>query len=94
MYADRRGWPLESVMVRLEHQKSHAKDREGYEVGEGRIEREVRVSGPPSDEQRGCLLEMANLCPVHRSLQSEAPVATAWLTEAVEPFWSVPFSKD
>ncbi len=87
MYADRRGWLLESVMVRLEHQKIHAKDREGCEGGGGEDRaRGVRVSGPLSDKQHGCLLEMANLCPVHRSLQSEVPVATAWPTEAVEPF--------
>lgn len=72
--------------MRLRHQKIHAKDREGCGVGEGRIEREVRVSSPPSDEQCGYLLERANRCPVHRTLGSEVPVATAWPTEAVEPF--------
>ncbi len=84
MYADRKGWPLESVTVRLQHRKVHAKDCEDGETKDGRIdriEREVEVSGPLKDEQRRRLLEIADRCPVHRTLESEVLVETT-LAEA------------
>ncbi len=79
MYADRKGWPLESVTVRLGHQRIHAKDCEECETESGRldhIELELDLEGPLDDEQRQRLREMADRCPVHRTLDSEVLIQT------------------
>ncbi|MFP4229408.1 MAG: alpha/beta fold hydrolase [Salinivenus sp.] len=77
MYADRKDWPLEEVAVRLTHEKVHAKDCAECETKKGkvdRIEREVEVNGDLTATQRERLLEIANKCPVHRTLHSEVNV--------------------
>ncbi|HVI23232.1 MAG TPA: OsmC family protein [Myxococcales bacterium] len=79
LYAQRKGWPLESVEVRLSHDKIHAKDCEGCDTKEGkldRIVREVILGGPLSEEQRKRLGEIADRCPVHRTLTSEIDIRT------------------
>jgi len=79
MYARRKGWPLEAVTVRLHHSKIHAADCEACETKEGRldhIERAVELTGVLSDDQRARLLDIANKCPVHRTLMSEIHVET------------------
>lgn len=83
MYADRKQWPLDSIVVRLRHQKIHAKDCEKCETKEGKIdfiEREVELNGDLSQDQRARLLEIADRCPVHRSLHSEIHVKS-WLKD-------------
>jgi uncharacterized OsmC-like protein len=77
MYADRKGWPLESVTVRLSQDRIHATDCEECETEEGRIDRigrEIELAGPLEEEQRRRLLEIADMCPVHRTLESEVLV--------------------
>ena len=77
MYADRKGWPLESVTVRLSQDSIHARDCEECETREGRInriEREIELEGPLDEAQRRRLLEIADMCPVHRTLTSEVLV--------------------
>ena len=79
MYARRKGWPLERVTVALRHSKIHAADCAECETKEGmldRIERDVRLDGPLPAEQRARLLEIANKCPVHRTLTSEINIRT------------------
>lgn len=79
LYARRKQWPLEGVTVRLEHSKIHAVDCAECETKEGmldRIEREISLSGPLAEEQRARLLEMADRCPVHRTLTSEINIRT------------------
>jgi putative redox protein len=79
MYARRKNWPLESVTVRLRHAKIHAADCEACETEDGRldyVEREVELIGVLSDEQRARLLDIANKCPVHRTLTSEIHIET------------------
>jgi putative redox protein len=79
MYADRKGWPLEGVRVRLAHGKIHAKDCADCETTEGRIDRitrNIEVSGPLDDAQLTRLLEIADRCPVHRTLHSEVKVVS------------------
>ena len=72
MYADRKKWPLENVVVQLRTARSHERDCENCEkekVGIGRIERRVELGGPLSDDQRRRLLEIADRCPVKQSLE-------------------------
>jgi putative redox protein len=79
MYAQRKGWPLEQAIARLQHAKIHAGDCEACETREGRIdqiERELEFIGPLDAEQRQRLLEIADKCPVHRTLHSEIEVVT------------------
>jgi putative redox protein len=79
LYARRKQWPLESVRVRLRHAKVHATDCEDCETKVGmldRIERDVELEGPLDKEQRARLLDIANKCPVHRTLTSEIAIET------------------
>lgn len=79
MYARRKEWPLQSVRVTLRHARIHAEDCEDCEAKTGRldrIDREVELFGPLDEEQRTRLLEIANKCPVHRTLQSEISIRT------------------
>lgn len=79
MYADRKGWPLERATVDLRHSKVHAADCADCETREGKvdvIERAIRIDGPLDDAQRARLLEIADMCPVHRTLHGEIVVRT------------------
>lgn len=74
MYADRKKWPLEQVTVRLRHDKIHARDCEDCESATGkidRIERELHLEGDLDEAQRARLLDIANKCPVHRTMETE-----------------------
>jgi putative redox protein len=79
LYARRKQWPLEAVTVTLRHSKIYAADCESCETKEGlldRIERDVELAGPLDTGQRERLLEIANRCPVHRTLTSEIEIRT------------------
>ena len=75
MYARRKNWPLERVVVRLRQERVHAKDCEDCEnTIEGfahRIERMVTLEGELTAEQSARLQEIAHKCPIHRTLISE-----------------------
>jgi putative redox protein len=80
MYARQKKWPLEKVRVKLEHSKVYATDCASCETKEGkvdRITRTIELEGPLSDEQRQRLREIADRCPVHRTLTSEIEILTA-----------------
>jgi putative redox protein len=71
MYARRKGWPLEDVEVRLSHQRDYARDCEDCEttpVQIDQIERRITLKGQLDQAQRERLLEIAEKCPVHRTL--------------------------
>lgn len=83
MYANRKQWPLDNVHVALRHEKVHASDCAECETRSGRIdriERRIRIDGALDAAQRQRLLEIADLCPVHRTLHSEVQI----VTEAVQ----------
>jgi len=78
-YADLKGIPLERVSVELKHEKIHATDCAECETREGkidRIERLIGLEGTLDPAQREKLLEIANKCPVHRTLHSEVVIPT------------------
>ena len=80
VYADRKGWPLGRVSVRLRHRKIHAEDCADCETKQGmldRIEREITLDGDLDAAQRKRLLEIADMCPVHRTLTSEVKIDTS-----------------
>ena len=82
MYARRKAWPLEDITVHLRHSKIHAVDCAECETKDGmldRIERDIQMGGALSDEQRAKLLEIADKCPVHRTLTSEIQIHTRML---------------
>jgi len=84
MYADRKGWQLERVTVSLTHSKIHAKDCAECETKDGRIDRitrQIAIAGALDREQRAKLLEIADKCPVHRTLKSEVSIVTNLLEE-------------
>jgi putative redox protein len=79
LYAERKSLPLDRVTVRLSHSKIHAADCATCETKEGmldRIERAITLEGALDDEQRARLLEIADKCPVHRTLTSEIEIKT------------------
>jgi putative redox protein len=79
LYARRKQWPLLGVTVRLEHSRIHAQDCAECETKQGmldRIEREIVLEGTLTDDQRARLLEIAERCPVHRTLTSEIHIRT------------------
>ncbi|ANP74488.1 haloacid dehalogenase type II [Cryobacterium arcticum] len=80
MYAERKKWPLEKVTVTLRHNRVHAKDCADCETVVGQIdhiERVLRFEGDLDEDQRQRLAEIADKCPVHRTLHSEIIVHTA-----------------
>jgi putative redox protein len=79
MYAKLKKFPLEQVIVRLKHEKIHVDDCIGCENNNSKIdhiERLIELEGTLSQEQRTQLLEIANKCPVHRTLTSKIIIIT------------------
>ena len=79
LYARRKGWPLSGVTVRLQHSRIHAEDYAECETREGmldRIEADVAFDGQLTVDQKDRLFEIANRCPVHRTLTSEVDIRT------------------
>jgi putative redox protein len=79
LYARRNGWRVSGVTIRLRHSRIHAEDCAECETKQGmldRIEMAIEVTGELSAEQRSKLLEIANKCPVHRTLTSEINIRT------------------
>ena len=77
MYARRKEIQLDEAAVSVRHQKIHAADCEACDTTSGRIDRfdrEIRLIGELSDAQRARMLEIADMCPVHRTLHSEVEV--------------------
>jgi putative redox protein len=79
MYADRKGLPLDRVTVTLNHSKIHAEDCAECETKVGmldRFDRAIAMEGALDADQRKRLMEIADKCPVHRTLESEIHIVT------------------
>jgi len=79
LYADNKKLPLDRVSVRLTHNRIHAEDCLNCETKEGmvdRIDRNITLEGALSADERKRLLEIADKCPVHRTLESEIEIRT------------------
>lgn len=79
MYAAKKGWNLRGVRVELEHTRIHAKDCDDCETKQGmvdEIQTRIHLEGDLDDEQRARLMEIAERCPVHRTLSSEIKIRT------------------
>jgi putative redox protein len=79
LYAQRKSLPVDGIRVRLRHSKIHAVDCAECETKDGKIdniERIIEVLGDLTQEQRDRLLQIADLCPVHRTMESEIHVST------------------
>jgi putative redox protein len=79
LYAQRKGMDLQRITVRLQHYRIHAEDCRDCETKSGfldRIDREIHLSGGLDEAQKRRLLEIAERCPVHRTLKSEIDIRT------------------
>ena len=74
MYANRKGWPLEGITVDVDHEKSETADETGWKTDI--YTRRIKFQGPLDEDQVARLLEIADKCPVHRSLHHVAEVKT------------------
>jgi putative redox protein len=84
LYARRKGWPLEQVTVRLRHSRIHAVDCAECETKAGRLDRvewTLQFWGAIDSTQRTRLVEIAQMCPVHRTLRSEVDIRAPGVAE-------------
>lgn len=80
MYAKRKEWDLKEVKVGLSHSKDYTKDCETCESSSSKIdiiERNIELIGNLDQKQRNRLLEIANKCPVHKTLLNEVKIETS-----------------
>lgn len=74
MYAERKGWDVDQIQVRVDHDKIHADDCDTCETSDSKVDRlecRIRLSGDLTDEQRERIAEIAGKCPVHQTLERE-----------------------
>jgi len=80
LYAQRQGMDLQRITVTLRHSRIHAEDCIACETKEGfldRIDRQIELVGNLNEGQKLRLLDIANKCPVHRTLGSEINIQTS-----------------
>ena len=88
LYARRKAWPLEQVTVRLRHDRIHAADCAECETKAGQLDQvrwSLQLSGALTDVQRARLLEIAQMCPVHRTLRSEVRILPPTIIDGETP---------
>lgn len=77
MYADRKGWPLEEVKVSLSFDYDKT-------AGKSLINREIELIGALDAEQRSRLLQIANACPLHKTLQNPIEIASRLMEQQLD----------
>jgi len=80
LYAQQKGMDLQRITVRLQHSRIHAEDCRDCDTKIGfldRIDRQIELTGSLSEEQKARLLQIAQRCPVHRTLTSEINIRTS-----------------
>lgn len=82
MYARRKKWPLSKVWVDIKHDAMHAQDADGGHSKIDTFERKIHLEGDLSAEQRARLLEIADKCPVHKTLESSSRIKTILAEDA------------
>ncbi len=83
MYARRKGWPLENIEVHTSYSKSHIEDCENCESDNAKIDtfhKEIKFTGAFNEKQIARMLQIADKCPVHKTLHSETQVITKVIT--------------
>ncbi len=83
MYANRKNFPLKEITIGIRHNKIHAQDCEDCETKEGKIDRidvDINLSGDLNDDQKKRLFEIAEKCPVHKTLISEIKINSTLLS--------------
>ena len=79
MYVERKGIALDGIEIRLSHSRIHAKDCEDCETEMGMLDEihsEIHLEGDLDEAQRKRLIEIAAMCPVHRTLTREVKIRT------------------
>lgn len=79
MYARRKGWPVDNVEVHTSYSKSHAEDCENCESDNAKIDtfhREIKLTGNLDDKQKARVMQIADKCPVHKTLHNETQIIT------------------
>ena len=79
MYARRKKWPLDHVSVDITHDKIHAADCDHCDGGDHKIDqfrRIITLEGDLDEDQRARLMDIADRCPVHRTLEGEIEIVT------------------
>jgi len=82
MYANRKGWKIEEINVHLDHAKGHLEDCENCENANSRIdviEKNVQIKGDLDEKQISRLMEIADRCPVHKTLNNPVDIRTSIL---------------
>lgn len=79
MYADRKGWKINKIVVHINHGKDHCEDCKNLESGKkiDQFVREIEIEGDLSQEQIDKLMQIADKCPVHRTLSSSSVIKTS-----------------
>lgn len=79
MYADRKEWPLSSIRVHVDYDAQYAEDVQHCDSEQrrmGKFTRKIELEGPLDEKQRERLMQIANRCPVHRSLENGVKILT------------------
>jgi putative redox protein len=82
MYANRKGLNVDNIQVKLEHNRIHASDCETCEEQPGKVDqirRWIRIEGDLTDAQRKRMLEIADMCPVHRTLHNQKKITSEFM---------------
>ena len=82
MYANRKKIALDDVEIRLQHERVHAEDCIDCDKNLERITRRIKLIGDLDEDQRQRLLEIADRCPVHRTLENDPQIVSELVDQA------------